>query len=188
MRKLRRGWRKRVQQSNTMGASGPGTELLHRQTQPRLTHTDTPRGGGRLKPWRAGAWGLRGAGNDDRVAGGPACVGRAGVVKRGSGGLVSLRTVSGHSRPGQPCRAPTRTARVLGPAGACPGAPCSAARATNCGLALLLVALGPHPRLSLSPPLRSKARALAQMTSCCRPGPFPPPGSRNPRWLQLLQA
>ena len=102
--------------------------------------------------------------------------------------VAALRTVSGHSRPGQPCRPPARTACVLGPAGACLGALRSAARATNYGLALLLVPLGPHPRVSLSPPLRSKARALAQMTSCCRPGPFPPPGSRNPRWLQLLRA
>ena len=213
MRKLRRGWKKRVQQSNTMGASGPGTELLQRQTQPRLTHTDTPRGEGRLKPWRAGTWGLRGAGNDDRVAGGPACVEMAGgVVKRGSGGSVSLwgssslthvpqevastarfqlpwphsglsvATRTPDSRVGRlperlVCWVPPGSARGLRAPRRVPPAVVSPSPCTP----------GPAPE-AVSPPLRSKARALVQMTSCCRPGPFPPPGSRNPRWLQLLQA
>lgn len=64
---------------------------LQRQTQPRLTHADTPWGRGRPKPWRAGTWGLRGAGKDNRVMGFLSVWGGQGDVEGGSGGSVSLQ-------------------------------------------------------------------------------------------------
>ena len=87
--------------------------------------------------------------------------------------VAALRTVSGHSRPGQLCWPPARTACAPGPAGACPGAPCPAAGVTAVASPFSLDPWAHSPRLSLSPSLRSKARALVQKTSYCRPGPFP---------------
>ena len=98
--------------------------------------------------------------------------------------VAALRTVSGHSRPGQLCWPPAQTACAPGPTGACPGAPYPAAVVTTVASPFSLDPWAHSPRLSLSL-AEVKGSSFGAEDILLPPWTVPHLGSRSPCRPQL---